>query len=75
MSSEQDDLNQSNSGLKDRLLSPTEVATYLGVPKKTLYAWRYRRRGPTAIKVGRHLRYRPSEVLKWLTDQPQGNDR
>ncbi|MGF1618095.1 MAG: helix-turn-helix transcriptional regulator [Acidimicrobiia bacterium] len=43
---------------EDRLLGVHELAAYLDVPVKTLYAWRYKREGPPALRVGRHLRYR-----------------
>ncbi|MFI6550103.1 helix-turn-helix transcriptional regulator [Streptomyces prunicolor] len=48
------------------LASPQEVAAYLGVPVKTLYQWKYRGIGPNVHKVGRHLRYRWSEVDAWV---------
>ncbi|MFF3330284.1 helix-turn-helix transcriptional regulator [Streptomyces sp. NPDC002888] len=48
------------------LASPAEVAVYLGVPVKTLYQWKYRGIGPNVHKVGRHLRYRWSEVDAWV---------
>jgi excisionase family DNA binding protein len=50
----------------ERLLSVAEVASYLGVPVKTLYQWRHKGVGPRAMRVGRHLRYRRSEVDRWL---------
>jgi excisionase family DNA binding protein len=50
----------------DKLLKPAEVAAFLGVPKATLYAWRYRREGPPAVRVGRHLRYRRRDLDQWL---------
>jgi excisionase family DNA binding protein len=46
-----------------------DVARYLGVPVATLYQWRYRRTGPRAHRVGRHLRYDPSDVRAWLDRQ------
>lgn len=46
-----------------------EVSAYLGIPVATLYQWRYRSTGPRASKVGRHLRYRWTDVEKWLDDQ------
>lgn len=46
-----------------------DVATFLGVPVATLYQWRYRRTGPRAHRVGRHLRYDPAEVRAWLDQQ------
>ena len=48
-----------------------EVAAYLGVPDKTLYQWKYKGTGPRAIRVGKHLRYRWSDVERWL-DEPNG---
>ncbi|MEV0368379.1 helix-turn-helix domain-containing protein [Streptomyces sp. NPDC050636] len=51
------------------LATPEEVATYLGVPVKTLYQWRHRGIGPNVLKVGRHLRYRWQEVDTWLNAQ------
>jgi excisionase family DNA binding protein len=48
------------------LMTAEELAAYLAVPLATLYAWRYRREGPPAIKVGRHLRYRTQDVERWL---------
>jgi len=53
----------------DRLWTVQEVSEYLGVPVGTLYQWRYRRIGPRAARVGRHLRYRPADVQAWLDQQ------
>jgi excisionase family DNA binding protein len=52
--------------MTEGLLDPEEVATLLKIPVKTLYAWRYTRTGPPALKVGKHLRYRASEIDEWL---------
>lgn len=51
------------------LWSVQEVSAFLGVPVGTLYQWRYRRIGPRAARVGRHLRYRPADVRAWLDQQ------
>jgi excisionase family DNA binding protein len=51
-----------------RLLSPEELAAYLGIPLATIYRWRSRREGPPGVRVGRHVRYRTEEVLQWLDD-------
>lgn len=56
--------NSADSGKP--LLTAKELATYLEVPVKTLYAWRYRRKGPPGFRVGRHLRYRRSDVQEWI---------
>lgn len=50
----------------EQLLTPSEVAEVLGVPLATLYNWRLRHSGPPALKIGRHLRYRSSDLLRWL---------
>jgi excisionase family DNA binding protein len=54
---------------QDHLLTPTELAAFLGVPVATLYAWRYQRNGPRALRVGRHLRYRQEDLDAWLEAQ------
>ena len=48
------------------LLAPDEVAEYYGVPLATLAQWRYLGKGPTSIRVGRHVRYRLEDVESWL---------
>lgn len=50
----------------DRLLTVEELAEYLGVPVATIYAWRHRREGPPGFRVGKHLRYRSSDVETWI---------
>lgn len=49
-----------------RLLTAAEVAEILGVPVKTLYAWRYKGQGPRAAKVGKYLRYAEADVRAWF---------
>jgi excisionase family DNA binding protein len=51
----------------EKLLSAEEVAEFLGIPVNTLYQWRHKGTGPTAFRVGRHLRYDPVVVRDWLT--------
>jgi excisionase family DNA binding protein len=53
----------------DRLLGIAELADYLGVPVATIYRWRYTRDGPVGYRVGRHVRYRLSDVDRWLETQ------
>mgnify|MGYP001571415582 FL=1 len=57
------------------LLTLDDLAEYLQIPKRTIHAWRYRQEGPTAIKVGKHLRYRQSDVVDWLDEQRQRDTR
>jgi excisionase family DNA binding protein len=53
----------------DRLISAQELADYLGVPVATLYQWRCRREGPPGFRVGRHVRYRWSDIEDWIDRQ------
>jgi predicted DNA-binding transcriptional regulator AlpA len=54
--------------LPERLWTIQETSTFLGVPVSTLYHWNYRDEGPKPYKVGRHLRYDPRAVMRWLED-------
>ena len=53
----------------ERLWSVGDVARFLGVPISTLHQWRYLGRGPAAFRVGKHLRYDPDAVRRWLVDE------
>lgn len=57
--------------LPDRYLTPNEVAELLGVPVDTIYQWRYKRTGPPGFRVGRHLRFDPRAVRRWVEDQSE----
>ena len=54
------------SQAEEQLLTPSELAAYLQVPVTTLYQWRTQGKGPRAFRVGRHTRYRRSDVDAWL---------
>jgi len=56
------------------LATAEQLSEFLGVPVATLYQWRHRGIGPRASKVGRHLRYRWSDVEKWLDQQANDGD-
>jgi hypothetical protein len=43
-----------------------ETASFLRVPKATLYQWRHRSYGPLGRRVGRYVRYDPREVRAWF---------
>ena len=55
------------------LMTTDELMTELKVPKSTLYAWRATGKGPRAIRVGKHLRYRRADVDAWLERQADPN--
>ncbi len=53
--------------------SPQGLADYLDVPVRSVYSWRARGEGPKGFRVGRHVRFRRSDVARWLegqADQP-----
>lgn len=49
-----------------RLMTPEELAEYLGVSLHCVYAWSSRGGGPKVVRVGARLRYRPADVEQWL---------
>jgi excisionase family DNA binding protein len=51
-----------------RLLSVDELAASLQVPVATVYRWRYRGEGPRSMRVGRHVRFDPADVARWLDE-------
>jgi excisionase family DNA binding protein len=53
--------------MEDQLWDDEITGAFLGgVPVGTLANWRYQGRGPRFVKVGRHVRYRRSDVEAWL---------
>lgn len=48
------------------LLSVQELADFLQVPMQTIYGWRKKGDGPKGLRIGRHLRFIYTDVLKWL---------
>ena len=52
--------------MMSKLWTVQDVSEYLGVPVTTLYQWRVTGYGPTARKVGKYLRYKPSDVEEWF---------
>jgi excisionase family DNA binding protein len=52
-----------------RLWTIDDLCDYLGVPKQTIYRWRTVGYGPTAMKIGKHLRWFADDVVKWSSDQ------
>jgi excisionase family DNA binding protein len=51
------------------LLSPEQLSEYLGIPLASIYRWRACRTGPRGIRVGRHVRYRITDIETWLDQQ------
>jgi len=53
----------------DEFLSIADLAAYLGVPVATIYRWRHQRQGPLGYRIGRYVRYRTSDIERWLEAQ------
>ena len=51
-------------------LTTEELAAWLNVPIDTVRRWRYTGTGPRGTKIGRHVRYRRSDVETWLATRP-----
>ncbi len=60
-----------DADLPARYLRPAEVADLLGVPVDTIYQWRYKGTGPPGFRVGRHLRFDPRAVQRWVESQAE----
>lgn len=45
------------------------TAAYIGKPPRTLDQWRYLGKGPAYVRVGGSIRYRRSDVDRWLDEQ------
>lgn len=53
----------------DKLFNTEQAAGLLGVEPRSLEARRYRGGGPPYIKIGHLVRYRRSDLTKWLDEQ------
>lgn len=58
-----------NAAHDGQLWTVEEVAEYLRIPQKTLYQWRLKGQGPIGKRIGRYLRYRQDDVLRWVDAQ------
>jgi predicted DNA-binding transcriptional regulator AlpA len=50
---------------EDEYLSNLDLAARYKAPLETIRKWRSTGYGPPAVKLGRHVRYRRSDVLRW----------
>ena len=55
---------------KEKLMTPAQVAEYLGLAEGTLQNWRVSRQGPKYVKLGKgrncKVAYRPADVDAWV---------
>lgn len=54
---------------EDPLVSVADVAEYLDVSTATVHQWLYKNTAPKSYKVGKHRRFRWSDVEAWLEAQ------
>jgi hypothetical protein len=55
--------------MENALWSSDDLAEFLNVPLSTVRHWRLNHVGPPAMKLGRHVRYRPRDVEVWLAQR------
>ena len=55
-------LNRAQTSDTTRALTEREVAELLGLSVATLRAWRHRGKGPRFLRLGRSVRYLPSDL-------------
>jgi excisionase family DNA binding protein len=53
-------------------LSPSDLATMLNVPIRTVWGWNAAGTGPRFIRVGRHVRYSRTSVQEWIDARAEG---
>lgn len=67
-----------NHHADERWLSRQELADRYGLPVRTLAQWASKGTGPRYARLGRHARYRLSDVTAWeatrLGDEPGSHD-
>jgi len=57
------------------LLTESDVAERLRVSLASVRRWRFEKRGPTFLKVGALVRYRPEDLETWVSTLPTGSDQ
>lgn len=55
--------------ISEPLLNEQTTAEFLGVTLASLRKWRWEKRGPAFIKLGRLIRYRKADLEAWLDRQ------
>lgn len=56
-------------------LTTEELAKLLKVPVPTVRAWRHAGSGPEGVRLGRHVRYRRSNVVDWIAANERAQRR
>ena len=58
----------------DHLLRNPEAAAHIGVSSKTLRNWRFRGIAPPAVKLNGAVRYRRSDLDRWVEARVEGGE-
>jgi predicted DNA-binding transcriptional regulator AlpA len=59
----------------EALLNERDVARITGLSVASVRRWRLLRQGPTYIKLGSAVRYRPEDLSAWLESRPSGGQQ
>ncbi|GAA1974550.1 helix-turn-helix domain-containing protein [Amycolatopsis minnesotensis] len=51
----------------EQLWTPEDLSDFLRIPEKTLRDWRFKGYGPQWVRMGKHVRYVPKDVMAWVT--------
>jgi hypothetical protein len=51
---------------EDELVTEVEIADFLKLSTRTLQSWRINNDGPPFVRVGRAIRYRLRDVVRWI---------
>ena len=60
--------SETNKQPAEELLTLEEVAQIFRVPPATVRKWRNNREGPLGFRVGKYVRFRRSQVDKFIAD-------
>lgn len=59
--------------MQTEFFTTEQVSNMLGVQPNTLEIWRHRGIGPPFVKMGRLVRYKSSDLDRWITEQTRNN--
>lgn len=48
------------------LWTENELSDYLKLSKRTIQGFRHNKEGPPYLKIGRSVRYSPTQVISWM---------
>jgi predicted DNA-binding transcriptional regulator AlpA len=61
--------------MADSHLTISDLAEREDVPEGTVYQWNSKGTGPRYMKIGRHVRYRLSDVVTWENSRYADTER